>query len=430
MGNNKVPVIIFGLLFVVVAGFCWLNVDKLMKNQTSLESSKKNLAREKSNYIEKKKALAKVSNLVGFRKKIADENGFYSSPGAVIDELNRLSKEDNGIGVKLESASEIDKSKLFLVTYLQNIPDLELAWNQSTKRIEQLQQEVNSLESSIKKAENDYQEEFNKTEKDINTWLKDIEDKKNNIQKDQVELEKTLLVAEKNRATEQERKLRTKEKLAQVHQKKRNLDRKNEEELNNLDERVKELQVAASGTSEIEELIREKPQAKFSPREQPDGEIVYVNDKNKTAYIDLGRSKGVLRGLTFNIFRYGKGGIRQEKGKAVVRKVQDNMSMVGIIELKDDLNPIVPGDFIINPVYDRNKVKYFVVAGTLDQYTPEQAIRRIERLGGKFEKAISAKTDFVILASGFKNDPKYKIAVERGIETMLETEFYSYTGDY
>ena len=96
----------------------------------------------------------------------------------------------------------------------------------------------------------------------------------------------------------------------------------------------------------------------------------------------------------------------------------------------DTLQPITIGDKIINKVYDKNKVKYFVIAGNLSQkYSLEQVKRLVTRIGGTVESEITAKTDILILAEGFKNSSLYQLAVERGIETMLESEFLGYLGD-
>lgn len=197
-------------------------------------------------------------------------------------------------------------------------------------------------------------------------------------------------------------------------------------ELENLNERIRELQAEAAGETGIERWFRTQEKNK-KLQDSPDGEIIYVNTKNKTAYIDLGRPEGVLKGMSFQVFRYGKGGKKIYKGKIVIRQVQKNMSKVGIVKLNNILVPIISGDKIINRVYDRNKVKYFVIAGKLSQkYSLDQVERLVKQIGGKIETNVTGKTDIVILAEGFRNDPVYKIAVERGIETMMESEFLGY----
>ena len=50
----------------------------------------------------------------------------------------------------------------------------------------------------------------------------------------------------------------------------------------------------------------------------------------------------------------------------------------------------------------------------------------LEKLGGKIEEEMSAKTDFVVLGEGFRDHPVYKRATERGIEMILESEFLNY----
>jgi len=133
--------------------------------------------------------------------------------------------------------------------------------------------------------------------------------------------------------------------------------------------------------------------------------------------------------MIFDVKTYTKGGQTLEKGKVNVREVHTNMSLVGIEELKNTLNPIQARDKIFNKVYDRNKIKYFAIAGHLSQkYSSEQVRRLVVQIGGQIEDNLSAKTDIVILGEGYTEDPIYKLVQERGMATMLEVEFLSYLG--
>lgn len=72
--------------------------------------------------------------------------------------------------------------------------------------------------------------------------------------------------------------------------------------------------------------------------------------------------------------------------------------------------------------------KTFVITGTLDEFSREQAKQRIEALGGKVTSSISAKTDYLVVGQnpGSKLDKAEKLGVERLDETafaaLLETQ--------
>lgn len=67
--------------------------------------------------------------------------------------------------------------------------------------------------------------------------------------------------------------------------------------------------------------------------------------------------------------------------------------------------------------------KAFVLTGTLEQMTRDQAKSKIKQLGGKVQSSVSKNTDYVIV--GTNPGSKYKKAQELGISTISENEFSS-----
>ena len=65
--------------------------------------------------------------------------------------------------------------------------------------------------------------------------------------------------------------------------------------------------------------------------------------------------------------------------------------------------------------------KVFVLTGTLDSLTRDEAKELIESAGGKVSSSISKKTDFLL--SGEKAGSKLKKAEELGVKIINETEF-------
>ena len=66
--------------------------------------------------------------------------------------------------------------------------------------------------------------------------------------------------------------------------------------------------------------------------------------------------------------------------------------------------------------------KNFVITGTLKTMTREQAIEKIEALGGKFQKTISKTTDFLVIGEKV-GATKISKAEKLGVKVMDEDEF-------
>ena len=68
----------------------------------------------------------------------------------------------------------------------------------------------------------------------------------------------------------------------------------------------------------------------------------------------------------------------------------------------------------------------FVFTGALTKFTREEAIERIEKLGGKAASSVSKNTNFIIV--GDKAGSKLKKAEEFGVPVLTEEEFERFLG--
>ena len=65
--------------------------------------------------------------------------------------------------------------------------------------------------------------------------------------------------------------------------------------------------------------------------------------------------------------------------------------------------------------------KVFVLTGTLEKYTRDEASEIIEKLGGKTSSSVSKKTDFVL--AGEDAGSKLRKANELGVKVITENDF-------
>ena len=448
--------VIFVVLLLLFCALCYASYTAGEQAKSSLKKVDSQTIAAQNKQKELKERLAQISNLIGYHIPLSEGGNFRSDPEVIIYQLDTICNDAPGpntrssLGLqKFIEAKQIDKEnligqkpnpelnakkeelleKLADISFVREINTLEDVWVACGKRVEQLQQDILQTQQTLKKEQQQYKETSTNTANEITRLHEEIQSKRAGIEDSRKSFEQRVQNAEKERNLVNESKTREKNKVAELVRKLRLQKSKYKSELENLDERIHELQAEAAGQTGIERWFRKQAKSQ-QVQESPDGKIIHVNNGNKIAYIDLGRAEGVLRGMMFQVFRYGKGGVKNYKGKIVIREVNDNMSKVGIEEINNALNPLSQGDLIINRVYDRNKVKYFAIAGKLSQkYSFEQVMRMVTRIGGKIEQQITARTDIVVLCEGFREDPLYQLALERGIETMLEAEFLGYLSD-
>ncbi len=102
--------------------------------------------------------------------------------------------------------------------------------------------------------------------------------------------------------------------------------------------------------------------------ETPDGDVRWVNQKNRTVWINLGRADALPRQTTFAVYPGDATGLSQDNKKASVEVTQilgDHLAEARIVE--DSISdPIMPGDKIHTPVWSAGDRRRFALVGFLD----------------------------------------------------------------
>ncbi len=102
--------------------------------------------------------------------------------------------------------------------------------------------------------------------------------------------------------------------------------------------------------------------------ETPDGEIRWVNQRNRTVWINQGRADGLQRQTTFSVYPADATALGQDVKKGSVEVTQilgDHMAEARIIE-DSSRDPIMPGDKIHTPVWTPGERRRFALAGFFD----------------------------------------------------------------
>ncbi len=167
----------------------------------------------------------------------------------------------------------------------------------------------------------------------------------------------------------------------------------------------------------------------------PDGQIIATSTKSGLAYIDIGGRDGLRRGTKFDVYRYSKGGELVLKGSIEVRDVETESSMCGITKELFELDPIVKGDVVVNPLYSRNMERTFVLLGRFPATLNRTFIgERLAALGNAVEDKVSSRTDFLVLgdkeqgefAPELTETDEYKLADKLGVQIVRLNEIWDF----
>lgn len=196
----------------------------------------------------------------------------------------------------------------------------------------------------------------------------------------------------------------------------------------------------------IKELNAKKAKSYYETS-KPDGEVTYADSRLGYAWIDLGKQHGLKKGTRFDVYQYVKGGRQRIKGFIEVKRVEQDMAQCAILEgivvndpatgerlvLPDANDPIVKGDLVRTPLFEKDKQIRFAFLGTKltnRYYNLKELERKIEEFGGKVQKEISVETDIVVLLGKAEEEfqKEYEKAVQYNVDFLREDELLEYIG--
>ncbi len=168
-----------------------------------------------------------------------------------------------------------------------------------------------------------------------------------------------------------------------------------------------ELSKKADRARELQHKLREfqiLPQQLMAAR-QTDGEVLLAKPGEDTLFIDLGARDRLVLGIRFAVYPPDTGIPSSGQAKATIEVIDIGEDVSTCRILRDNaLFPILQGDLVANPVYDRQRSLTFYVLGKFDfdydgRDDPNgkatlQAL--IKENGGLIADELSARIDFVI----------------------------------
>ena len=149
-----------------------------------------------------------------------------------------------------------------------------------------------------------------------------------------------------------------------------------------------------------------------------DWRIVRMDASGKRPFINLGSSDDIHPPLTFSIHGRGPDGkpMTASKGSLeVIDVLSDHLAQAQVVSVKDAFkDPILPGDYLYNPIFNPGAERHVVIAGRIDMHgvKGQDDLEEFERLlkrqnvvvdgyvdpqDGSIKGKLEVGTDFLIL---------------------------------
>jgi hypothetical protein len=99
-----------------------------------------------------------------------------------------------------------------------------------------------------------------------------------------------------------------------------------------------------------------------------DGQIVYVDERTKSAYVNIGRADSLQRRVSFSVYDRGTNDVATAVKKGaieIIEIIDDKLARARIIE-NSVSDPILPGDFIDSTLWYPGKRMKIAIAGAID----------------------------------------------------------------
>jgi NAD-dependent DNA ligase len=196
----------------------------------------------------------------------------------------------------------------------------------------------------------------------------------------------------------------------------------NEEQIARLDRFINDLQ----------RRLKETGTLKFEGKgwdpddETPDGRVLLV-DRNAGVMINIGRKKGVRRGLRFHVYDVKADGTRVKRGKLEVKTVYPEISRCKLLDSGADPTTVLhKDDIIINAAFDPGRARVFVADTVFDEAAKQGFREALARHGSVLEDDVTVRTNYLIV--GATPGKHYQVAEKLGVPLIRESDLNEFLG--
>jgi NAD-dependent DNA ligase len=152
---------------------------------------------------------------------------------------------------------------------------------------------------------------------------------------------------------------------------------------------------------------------------KPDGQLLQASTSDGFVILNIGQMHYLRKGTRFTVFNRRSGKLFV-KGTVEVTRVEERMATARVLSEADRNDPLLPGDYITNPVYNPEKVLGFAIRGDFLKYSKDELRRFVIENGGRYDEDLSVNTDFLV--AGERAQKELDSAVRLGISIISEEQ--------
>ncbi|MFO0985059.1 MAG: hypothetical protein U1E76_25575 [Planctomycetota bacterium] len=397
---NVIWVVALLVLVIFAAGGVWVVNQDRNTMENDLKAAKTDKDRLEKDAEAARKQLLEQSNLVGFKSTTATGGSNQEDIKARIAKLQ-------------EAHKEFMPSDPATTTLEVCVAKLEEAFGGLKNQLTEKEQSLKAAQSSREEGERNLAGVTADKDKKISELEQNLADERERgaNQKNQDEQRVAQLQSQVDEAQT---------KVTEAQNAMRTAEEKQKNQIMIKDARIGEL------NSKLK-LTREP--------EKADGKIISRAEKSDTAFIDIGAKDMLRRGTRFEVLTYGKGGVPHRKGMVEVKNVNADDAEVTVIEQLNALDPIVAGDQVAAPYFDRDMKKRFVFLGRFPANASKNFVKqRLENVGAQVDDAVTPATDYLVYgekditenAPDLTDTEDYKKALEYGVQMISINDMLSF----
>ncbi len=383
-GNAMVWAIVFAILFLASGFVAYALSSDIARANDAEVAAKAALQAEKDARTSDLEAKLEISRATGFRD---DANDFSDTSVEAINTFIASAKTELGPALGgPDTKVTLDKAAAEL---LKRVRTLKTALAQAEADVKAANDRAGLSSSSVNDTEARYKQEV----ADLTQQLQDEQDRAAaQAQADQDRIDELLA---KNSAEEDRRRVAEDERDSQA--------------------------VAAAKSKATDAALLSSLGAKVAVVEPEaiDGKVLEVSGNGSMAFLDIGGRDGLKRGTRFELLRRGLDGKLTARGFLTVETVESDLAMASLDGDVNVFDPMLPGDLVRNPHFDRGENKRYFLLGEFPLTTSREFIgQRLDDLGASVDDTLSVGTDVLVLGSKNLSD---EFAPE-----LTETEEYAF----